>query len=512
MIGVFICTCGNRLLTKAGAARLSAGIPARAVFTHESLCSKAGIGFIRAAVSRKGLTKLVVAGCRAVGADAFARSVSKQAAPGSGAYIPIFMGKNSANRAAASIRRAVAALEITPDFPVKTVPLRQEVLVIGGGTAGRETAGKIAALGYPTTIVEKASRIGGAAASDQTAGGDHGLPSGVEILTDTRVASISGGVGNFSAALAHGREVVTRGFGAIVIATGVAMRKKDGWPFVGGKIIPLSELEEHIAALPRHGLPRSLAILLDMESDETKAGAETAFRACLSLREHYRGSLTVVLRDVRVSGLGLEKLYDEARMAGVAFVTYGGKPSLRVNEAAVELCARDGVLGDEVQMGFELVAVSSYGLSAPADGELAETAGISLDALLHMQENNIHLLPDQSNRPGIFLVGSCRGEDSRENIRRDAKNAALSVHSLLSEKTMEVELSHAVVDGDKCALCLTCVRSCPFKAMGILAEEKRADCAPEACRRCGLCAGECPNKAITLPAYSEAILLARAGV
>jgi heterodisulfide reductase subunit C len=69
-----------------------------------------------------------------------------------------------------------------------------------------------------------------------------------------------------------------------------------------------------------------------------------------------------------------------------------------------------------------------------------------------------------------------------------------------------------VVDADKCVLCLTCIRSCPFKAMSIMAEEKRADCAPEACRRCGICAGECPARAITLPAYTDGIVLARAGV
>jgi heterodisulfide reductase subunit A len=85
------------------------------------------------------------------------------------------------------------------------------------------------------------------------------------------------------------------------------------------------------------------------------------------------------------------------------------------------------------------------------------------------------------------------------------------VHAVLARKEIVVELSHAVVDGDKCALCLTCIRSCPFAAMRIFAEEKRADCVPEACRRCGICAGECPNKAIELPAYSDRIVLARAG-
>ena len=133
------------------------------------------------------------------------------------------------------------------------------------------------------------------------------------------------------------------------------------------------------------------------------------------------------------------------------------------------------------------------------------------DACGRLQENNIHLLPCETNRTGVFVVGPCRGESDPAAALRDARAAALAAHQLLSQKNLVVELSHPVVDGDKCVLCLTCIRSCPFKAMRIMAEEKRADCAPEACRRCGICAGECPEKAITLPAYSDGIVLARAG-
>ncbi len=111
----------------------------------------------------------------------------------------------------------------------------------------------------------------------------------------------------------------------------------------------------------------------------------------------------------------------------------------------------------------------------------------------------------------MFVVGSCRGEQDGATALRDARAAALAAHQLLSQKSLAVELSHPVVDPDKCVLCLTCIRSCPFKAMRIYMEEKRADSIPEACRRCGICAGECPAKAITLPAHSDAIVMARAG-
>jgi heterodisulfide reductase subunit A-like polyferredoxin len=71
-----------------------------------------------------------------------------------------------------------------------------------------------------------------------------------------------------------------------------------------------------------------------------------------------------------------------------------------------------------------------------------------------------------------------------------------------------VELSQPVVDPDKCVLCLTCVRSYPHKAMAVDRGKGAAASSPEACQRCGICAGECPARAITLPAYSDKVLLA----
>jgi heterodisulfide reductase subunit A-like polyferredoxin len=370
-----------------------------------------------------------------------------------------------------------------------------------------EVARELAALGFPTTLVEKTPGLDG----DHLPAGSSAAVEGLEIIRGATLASLSGSVGDFTAVLSRGSLTVTRRFGAIVIASGVSLRGSGREPFLPGTVIPLPDLDAHLAGLAKRDLPASIAILLDMEHDETIASAETAFRSCLSLRSRYQSDVTLLLRDARVSSLGLETLYDQAREAGVTVAKYGEKPSLRSSGPGVTVSFLDGVLGEEVEMSFGLVAVSPYGLPAPADRSLAEAAGITLDALAHMQENNVHLLPERSNRPGVFLVGSCRGEAHVPTILRDARNAALSVHSLLSLKSIEVELSHAVVDGDKCALCLTCVRSCPFKAMRVFAEEKRADCAPQACRRCGLCVGECPNRAITLPAYSEAIVLARAG-
>ena len=159
-------------------------------------------------------------------------------------------------------------------------------------------------------------------------------------------------------------------------------------------------------------------------------------------------------------------------------------------------------------MDCDRVAVSSFGLAVPEKNSLAAFTDISTDAYQQMQDNNIHLFPIATNRPGIFVVGACHGQHYPPQILQEAKAAALEVHALLSQQELEVELSNAVIDPDKCILCLTCLRSCPHKAIQINHEKGAAESLPQVCQKCGICAGECPAKAIELPLYTDSTLLA----
>jgi heterodisulfide reductase subunit A-like polyferredoxin len=479
MMGIFVCSCGRQ----SGASwleKVAGSVDAKHLFGHARLCGIDGIKVIREKSKKLKLDRLLLAGCPALQSEVCRQTVAKAAGIPLSSVLSVLLPHGcSPAIAARMIGHASAGAQLLPVFESRRVALGNEVLVVGGGLAGREAERHVAAFGYPTTVAE---------------------PQVLESLT--------GGVGNFSARLRGEGGASTRAFGAVVIASDRVLNAASS---LSRGLIPLGALEAHIAGLARRDRPKSVALILDLEIDETRSSCAEALRVALALRASYKVEVTVMLRDVRVSGLGLEKLYDDAREAGVSFVKRDGGLSPAASPDGITISCRDSVAGEDVEISVGLAAVSPQGLRAPAERALGEAAGVALDGYGRLQENNIHLLPEQSNRLGVFVVGPCRGEVDGQAIDRDARAAALAVHQLLSQRELEIELSHPVVDGDKCVLCLTCIRSCPFKAMRIFAEEKRADCVPEACRRCGICAGECPARAIELPAYSDRIVLARAG-
>jgi heterodisulfide reductase subunit A len=499
MTGVFACSCAKAFPTKAAAAGLKAQSGVGYAEAVKDLCSAEGRAAIVAKAREHGIDRIVLAGCAAIeraGLPAYIAAEAGLPTPHA-AFVLLKEGTDTA-AAAPDIRRSVAALQAMPGFETRRWKLRQDVLVIGAGPAGIEAARSLAGLGHPVTMIDRAGAV------------PTGLQPGIDVLPSTTLAGFDGFPGSFTARLRGPAGVEERAFGAVVVATGLELVDPAKPPFVAGKIVPLPALSTYLAGRRLRELPKSLAIVLDLEIDEGKASCDGAYRAAVEALRTYRASVTLLVRDAKVAALDLNQAYDDAREAGVAVIKFAGTPRMRAGRdgaGGVAIVARDSVTGADVTLSCDLVAISPWGLRSPADAKLAEVLGLDLDAHARFQDNSSRLLPAETNRQGVFVVGACRGETWLPAVIRDACVAALEAHALLAPRTATVDTAHAVVDGDKCILCLTCVRSCPFKAMGIDAADRKADCRTEMCRRCGICAGECPNKAITLPAWSDPIVL-----
>jgi len=66
-----------------------------------------------------------------------------------------------------------------------------------------------------------------------------------------------------------------------------------------------------------------------------------------------------------------------------------------------------------------------------------------------------------------------------------------------------------VVDPLKCAICLTCMRTCPFGVPQVDFAEGVATIDPAACQGCGNCASACPRKAIEVRHHRDIEFIAK---
>ena len=415
----------------------------------------------------------------------------------------------SAKAAAANMIGILPSPKSKPTIPDRdgTIKIRhsRNVLVLGGGLAGATAARRLKDLGHKTVLVEREANTGGTAATLRP--GDTSfdeLLSGTEIIRNARLTRLTGQIGTFQTRIQTSRdEFLEKKFGAIIVSTGADISGVGDNLYDFDRVFPVQALSDAMSRYKRKDRPRSLGIVLDMNVEETTSSMEESFHLAIRVIQQYPCEITIFCREVRVASKFLEKLYDEARQAGVIIVKYEGSVDLSAGEDLVGISVQDALLDRDITVPCEVVGVSPWGIRSAIDPDLASTLSVRTDALGQIQDNNIHLFPDASNRPGIFVAGACRGRYDRQGVINDALSAALQVHDLLSRKTLTAELDNALVDATKCVLCLTCVRTCPHGAMTIDEVTRAAKSAPEACQKCGVCVGECPARAISLPALDN---------
>lgn len=519
--GVVFCNCGGRNFSKQEIeslqTRLRFSSGENLFFLSEAACTKDGSESLQQALLKNDVAKLVFAGCTFRKSGEAKTDLAKicKVAPGNILEVPVSsaspkrvddhpfgMQEDRIRLMVKDINKNIKVLELMEPFAIKNVPLSQNVLVIGGGSSGKAAVETLSAYGYSTVLIDSEKILPSAADK---------MPETVETYANTALTSLSGHIGGFTATIKTGDRLKQVECGAVILASGFS-GEQDAWKTLSDRcssprLVPLLKLSSAAAALPRVPSVRSVAIILDLDIDEGKASTEIACRTALELQKRNNLQVFLFCRDIRVGSLYLEELYDKARDGGAVIVKYDKEIKIAVKDDAVLLSFTDAVLGSPMTMTCDMVGISLYGVATGGDLELAEITGVNLDSQGRLQDNNIQLFAAATNIPGIFVAGGCRGSLYQSDAILEGKAAAGAVHLLLSQKQLQVELSEATVDADKCALCLTCIRACPHNAMKINREENVAVSVAEVCQRCGICAGECPAKAITLPAYSDDILL-----
>jgi len=226
--------------------------------------------------------------------------------------------------------------------------------------------------------------------------------------------------------------------------------------------------------------------------------------------KHPDTQLFIFYIDLRAFGKGYEEFYnDTAKNYGIKFIRGRVAEILEAENGNVIIRAEDTTLQRPIELEVDMV-VLSIGLEPRSDiDDIARifnvTATKTEDGFL--MEAHPKLRPVDTLTEGIFVAGNVVGPKDIPDTVAQAKAAASSAATLMSQKEVEIIPYYATVLDHKCAGCKSCIALCPFNAITFNEIEKVAVINEILCKGCGTCVAGCPSKAIIQNHFDDAQIL-----
>ncbi|MDZ7698104.1 MAG: 4Fe-4S binding protein [Deltaproteobacteria bacterium] len=204
-----------------------------------------------------------------------------------------------------------------------------------------------------------------------------------------------------------------------------------------------------------------------------------------------------------------KSLYRAAREKGIIFIRYAvdNKPVVQPSDQSgkLQVVAYDPVLQRSVAVNTDFVSLQTA-IVGSNNPELARIFKVNLDEDGFLAESPDKLKPVVSTAEGVYMAGLAVYPKDTEASIAQARAASARAVEILSRDTLQVGGSVAEVMPEKCAVCCTCVRTCPFEVPIIDHETGAAYIDPGLCRGCGMCVAECPGKAIVMATCGDDML------
>jgi heterodisulfide reductase subunit A2 len=547
-VGVFVCNCGINIggYADVPAVREYARTLPYVVHVEDNLftCSQDTQEKIREVIKEKNINRVVVASCSPRTHEPMFQETIREA--GLNRYLFEMANIRDQNtwvhqadpqgataKAKDLVRMAVAKASLLDALEPTVLSLNKAALVVGGGIAGMVAALSLADQGFPVHLVEKSQVLGGNARRLMATWKGEAIAPYLEQLISrissheritlhvgTAVQGGTGFVGNFETILqavddAERKTVVQHG--VTVIATGGKELKPTEYLYGQDKRVLTSlELDERLKngsdALKKVDKAVFVQCVGSREPQRpyySKVCCTHSVESALKLKElNPEMDIYVLYRDVRTYGFR-EEIYKEAREKGVLFIRYSleKKPQVTNGAGALTVQVRDPILGRELVIPADLVVLATAIVPNEVK-EVAEAFKVGQNAEGFFLEAHMKLRPVDFGSDGLFLCGLAHYPKPIDEAIAQAQAAAARAATILAKDVITLGAVKAVVDPEKCAVCLTCVRTCPF-GVPYIGEEGAAVIDPAGCRGCGACVAECPGKAISLQHFTDRQLIAK---
>jgi heterodisulfide reductase subunit A-like polyferredoxin len=552
-IGVFVCSCGSNIAGTVDVKNVVNYVSTLPGVVHAEnttyTCSADSLVLIQKRIAELGLNRLVVASCSPRTHEPLFRETIQEV--GINPYLFemanirdqcswVHMGRNAeaTQKAKHLITMAVACASNLEPLHRTERSLINKCLVVGGGLAGMTSALNLADQGFFVYLLEREAALGGTLRQIHFSaeGGDPQLflkdliarvqahPQ-IQVLTGYRVGEHSGSMGNFQTKIfeVDGPRQMIIEHGTTIIATGAREYRGTSYRIDDDRrVITQMDMETMIAAGDRNIAEAKSVVMIQCAGpwDDDPAVPFYCSRLCctlalkhaLKLKElNHDLSVTILYRDMRTYGFK-ESIYTRAREKGILFVRFDErhKPTVAFSEGRLSVEVMDPALRMPLLFTPDLLVLSQAIVPQEDSVEIANIFKFPRSAEGFFLEAHMKLRPVDFASDGLYLCGMTHYPKTMNETIAQAEAAAARSATILSRDSLLVGGVVAVVSGDRCAACLTCVRVCPYEVPTINMQGE-AEIDMGQCKGCGTCVAECPARAIDLMHFRGSQLEAKVG-
>ena len=406
-------------------------------------------------------------------------------------------------------------MNTTQQNNTEKIDLATDIAVIGGGYIGLKAASRISESGYhvilvpqqnnadinfsildvPSTEIDRIKALENEVANNTN----------VEVLPESTLVEATGTPGDFTLKFLSADTILEKKAGAVIVATDTAVNPLNHIYGLSpaSNVVSLSEFENLLASENskkeiQNG-EKTVAFLVGFAHEGSSLLMKRLLNSVSELVGMDGCTAYVYVNNIKVADDGLERLYKHCRDNGAIYFKLEKAPAVKQENDILTVSFHDPVIRNEIELNPDIIVYEESLIADEANLSLAEILRIDQGPLGFLQKENVHRLPVNSNREGIFVVGSAREVQSLSKSWADVDNMVLRVKQFIGDGTKSIS-AKAVVDREKCVTCLTCYRCCPH---GAISWDDKAIISPVACQGCGICASECPMDAIQIVDFTD---------
>ncbi len=315
------------------------------------------------------------------------------------------------------------------------IRMSKHVVVIGGGVAGMEAAGRLAKCGIDVSVIEKEERTGGHLISwfrlfpDRRDSGE--VKTYLDDLTKSNKIKLFTGstVNEFIRNRNHFQVITNKGnemkADAVIVATGFDLfnssRKEEYGYGIYDNVITSADLEKMFRngkiAMADGSLPESIGMVHCVGSRDEKVGnlycsklcCVTAVKQAIEIREHLPGSKVFCFyMDMRMGGAHYEELYREAQEKWrVSFIRGKVSEASETINHRIVIKVEDTLAGRPLKMELDLLVLMAGMEMSEGGKRMAKIGGLETGDNRYFNTVDHHFGSNISNIEGVFYAGTC---------------------------------------------------------------------------------------------------------